>query len=339
MLPGCLFLIGSWYRRHELLTRVAFFMTANDIAGSISGLLGAGLGSMDGIGGYSGWSWIFFIEGAITALAAVMAFFLILPFPEDSDFLPPEEKAWLLRRLHHDDKRGEVEKITTRAALKALMDWKVICASMLFLSVTITGYSITVFQPTILSTFGWSDLKSNLLSAPVRIAAGIVSVLFGIWSDKAKRRGPFCLFGFALSITGKLFVMLFTNGSLRYMGIYVASIGTYICQPLVLAWGVNQVVGNIKRGTLSSFAVCMGQVGGIISAIVFPKKDSPQYVPGLSTCVAFDVIGIICALSYWIYGAWENRQRDLGRRDYFRALPESEREKLGDRHPDFRYTV
>lgn len=34
MFPGCLFLIGAWYRRHELLTRMAWFMVSNDIAGT-----------------------------------------------------------------------------------------------------------------------------------------------------------------------------------------------------------------------------------------------------------------------------------------------------------------
>ena len=69
-----MFLISGWYRRHELLARMAFFMVANDVAGTISGLLGAGLGKLDGVGGYSGWCWIFWIEGAITCIAAVGAF-------------------------------------------------------------------------------------------------------------------------------------------------------------------------------------------------------------------------------------------------------------------------
>jgi len=40
-----------------------WFLVANDIVGSVSGLLGAGLGSLHGTRGYSAWSWIFFIEG------------------------------------------------------------------------------------------------------------------------------------------------------------------------------------------------------------------------------------------------------------------------------------
>jgi len=237
MFPGCLFLIGSWYKRHELLARMAWFMVSNDIAGSISGLLGAGLGSMDGTRGYSGWSWIFFIEGGVTCFAAILAFFFLPPFPEDSTFLKPEEKEWLLRRLKADNNQtGKDEKMNVKGALRSLKDWKILTAGVLYLAVCVTAYSLSVFQPTVLKTFGWSSLKSNLLSTPPRIASGIVSVLVGIWSDKVKRRGIFCVSGYTISIVGNLIVMLLKNGNLRYMGFYFASIGIYICQPLVIAW-------------------------------------------------------------------------------------------------------
>ncbi|KAH6692276.1 MFS transporter [Plectosphaerella plurivora] len=340
MFPGCLFLISSWYRRHELLSRMAWFMVANDIAGSISGLLGAGLGSLNGTGGYSGWSWIFWIEGLMTVLAAVLAFFFIPDFPHDSTFLDPSEKAWLLRRLDADSKAGgRNERMTLRGVLRALRDWKVMAAGSLYLAVCVTAYSISVFTPTILRAFGWNSLKSNLLSTPIRIASAIISVAVGILSDKTHMRGVYCLFGFTMSIAGLLVTMLLKSGNLRYMGLYFAAMGIYVCQPLVIAWCVNQVVGNIKRGTLTAFAISCGQLGGIISAVVFPEKDSPQYIPGISTCIAFQVVGIITAIVMMVACRWENRQRDLGKRDDRRDLPEEEVRMLGERHPDFRYTL
>ena len=237
MLPGCLFLIGTWYQRREMVTRLAWLFVSNDIAGTASGFLGAGLGSLDGTGGYSGWRWIFFIEGAMTCVAAIIAFFFLPPFPEQSKFLSEEEKDWLLKRLRDDDRRGKDEKIGIRAAIKAAWDWKVLCTAWLYLCVCVAAYAISVFQPTILSAFGWSDLKSNLLSAPVRIASGIFSVSFGIWSDRVRRRGPFVIFGFLVAVVGNLMVMLLKKSGTKYLGIYIAAIGTYICQPLVLAWG------------------------------------------------------------------------------------------------------
>lgn len=239
MFPGCLFLIGAWYKRDELVSRTAWFMVSNDIAGTISGLLGAGLGSLNGTGGYSGWSWIFFIEGAMTCCAAVLEFFFLIPFPQDAKFLNPAEKRWVLHRLKMDMLRegsqDPDDKITVASAFRALTDWKVLISGMLYLAVCVTAYSISVFQPTILEDFGWSSLKSNLLSAPVRVASGIVSVSVGILSDKVKRRAPFVITGFSISIMGDLLIMLLHDGNLRYMGIYFSAIGIYICQALVIA--------------------------------------------------------------------------------------------------------
>lgn len=238
MFPGCLFLIGSWYRRHQLLVRMAWFMVSNDIAGTISGLLGAGLGSLQHSGKYSGWRYIFWVEGAFTCAAAVLAFFFIPPFPHQSKFLKEEEKQWLLRKLDEDNQTSGAkhEKMTFRGVLHALKDWKILTAGALYLGVCVTAYSISVFTPTILVTFGWDSLKSNLLTAPLRVVSGIVSVAVGFWSDKAKRRGPFCLFGYLFSCVGLIMVMLLRSGPLRYTGLYFAAVGIYICQPLVIAW-------------------------------------------------------------------------------------------------------
>ncbi|KAG6362302.1 hypothetical protein INS49_010532 [Diaporthe citri] len=332
MFPGCMYLISGWYRRHELLTPMAFFFVANDIAGTISGLLGAGLGSLDGVRGISGWRWIFFMEGTVTCLAALLAWVYVPPFPEDSTFLTEAEKQWAIRRLQADNRGMPHDKMTARGVVDSLRDWKVLSSGVLYLAVCTTAYSISVFQPTILRTFGWGDLKSNLLSAPPRVASGIVSVALGIWSDRIQRRGIFCVFGFSLSIIG-LFLVMFLTGAMRYIGIYFAAIGIYIVQPLSISWC------STKRGTIAAYAGSVGQLGGIISAVVFPSKDGPQYVPGISTCIAFQILGIIAAANMWICCAYENRQRDLGKRDYLRQLPQEEQDKLGENHPDFRYTL
>ncbi|KAI1206790.1 MFS transporter [Annulohypoxylon truncatum] len=338
MFPGCIYLISGWYRRHELVTRMAFFFVANDIAGTISGLFGAGLGSLDGLNGYSGWRWIFFIEGAMTSLAAILAWFFVPPFPEDSSFLTPVEKKWLLRRLKTDNKGMSHEKMTIGSVVDSLKDWKVLTSGVIYLGVCTTAYSISVFQPTILLTFGWDDLKSNLLSAPPRVASGIISVTIGIWSDRIQLRGIFCLGGFLLSILG-MFLIAYLEGALRYMGIYFAAIGIYIVQPLSIAWCTNQVTSSNKRGTITAFAGTIGQVGGIISAVVFPSQDSPRYIPGLMTCIALQIAGIIAVVNLWICCYYENRQREAGKRDYLRDLSQEDQDRLGEKHPDFRYTL
>ncbi|KAM0327475.1 hypothetical protein ACHAQA_005763 [Verticillium albo-atrum] len=339
MFPGCLFLLACWYPRHVLLTRMALFMLANDIAGSISGLLGAGLGALDGTRGASGWRWILWLEGASTCAAALLALLYVPDFPHREPFLADEERTLWMRRLEADARGAAHEPMTARGVGRALRDWKVMSGGVLYLSVCVTAYSISVFTPTILRTFGWDALKSNLLSTPIRIASAIVSIIVGVLSDRTRRRGVYCLAGFATSIFGLLLVMLLRQGGLRYMGLYFAAVGIYVCQPLVVAWCVNQVVGNVKRGTATAFAISCGQLGGIISAVVFPIKDEPQYVPGICTCIAFQILGIATAINMWVCCKKENRAREKGERDYRWDLPEEEVCKLGEKHPEFRYTL
>ncbi|KAI5927905.1 major facilitator superfamily domain-containing protein [Camillea tinctor] len=361
MFPSCMYLISGWYRRHQLVSRVAFFFVANDVAGTVSGLLGAGLGALGddssdssgGIGGaggrgIAGWRWIFFVEGALTCVSAVAAWFWVPPFPgggggrregKGPGFLTPRERTWLLRQLERDNRGMRHERMTLEAVGHALRDWKVLTSGILYLGVCTTAYSLSVFQPTILATFGWGSLKSNLLSAPPRVASALVSVAMGLWSDQVRRRGPFVLAGFTLSIVGLLLVVLLRGTAPRYAGVYCAAIGIYVCQPMAISWCINQVTSSTKRGVVTAYAGSVGQLGGIISALVFPSKDGPQYVNGIVVCIVLQLAAIAAAVNMWVCCAWENRQRQLGKKDYLRELSEEEQVKLGELHPDFRYTL
>ena len=58
MFPGCFYVIGTWYRRHEAQKRYSFFFSSTTLAGAFGGLLAAAIGKMDGLQGYSGWRWV-----------------------------------------------------------------------------------------------------------------------------------------------------------------------------------------------------------------------------------------------------------------------------------------
>jgi hypothetical protein len=64
---------------------------------------------------------------------------------------------------------------------------------------------------------------------------------------------------------------------------------------------------------------------------------SPRYITGHAINIgALGLIIILTAITM-AYNNWENRQRELGRRDY--RLQEGDESLLGYRHPKFRYTI
>jgi sugar phosphate permease len=89
LFPGVAYYITMWYRRHECGFRMALFFSAATAAGAFGGLLARGImtmggpggGAVGGVGGRAGWSWLFILEGIITLLVALVAYWAINDYP------------------------------------------------------------------------------------------------------------------------------------------------------------------------------------------------------------------------------------------------------------------
>lgn len=62
--PGLSYVVSLFYRRHEVTTRVSFFMLgAAGLAGGFGGLLASGLLALENVGSVKSWRVIFLVEG------------------------------------------------------------------------------------------------------------------------------------------------------------------------------------------------------------------------------------------------------------------------------------
>jgi hypothetical protein len=72
------------------------------------------------------------MEGLVTLILSIAAFFLLVPLPENATFLTPDEKAFLLERLEQDVKGNSAEPDTTplrfREVVRIVSNWKVLLA-------------------------------------------------------------------------------------------------------------------------------------------------------------------------------------------------------------------
>ncbi len=142
MFPGCFYLIGMWYKRSEAQRRYSFFFSSTTLAGAFGGLLASAIGKMSGMRGYSGWRWIFILEGVLTAVVAIAFFFLIPSFPEDANWLTTEEREYVKARLQVDQGRSAAErKITLRDVGRVFKDYKVILGGFMYF-----GYVLELFS-------------------------------------------------------------------------------------------------------------------------------------------------------------------------------------------------
>lgn len=80
---------------------------------------------MSGIAGYSGWRWIFIIEGLATVVAATASKFLIVDWPETAAFLNNEERELLLSRLKTDYGEARMDRLDGSTWKRILGDIKI----------------------------------------------------------------------------------------------------------------------------------------------------------------------------------------------------------------------
>ncbi|KAG6861000.1 hypothetical protein C0995_005020 [Termitomyces sp. Mi166 len=99
--PGALFLISKWYTRNELSRRTALLFCGNLASNAFGSLIASGiLDTMDGVLGFTAWRWLFFVEGFLTILVAIIGMFVLPDFPESPcRWLTPAERALAIHRM------------------------------------------------------------------------------------------------------------------------------------------------------------------------------------------------------------------------------------------------
>ena len=102
VLPGMIYVTSMYYKRHEYQKRISTLFSSTLIGGAFGGLLAYGIANLGGQDGFAAWRWIFIIEGAITAVIALISTFLIVDWPEQCRYLNDAEKELLKRRLAAD---------------------------------------------------------------------------------------------------------------------------------------------------------------------------------------------------------------------------------------------
>lgn len=121
-----------WYKREEALRRFSIFFNSVTLAGAFGSLLASAIQNMDGIQGHRGWRWIFILEGLLTMVLGILAFFILLGFPEDAKWLEPEERMFLQARLLVDDKE-KMQPVSTASGLRTFFsDYKAYLGALLY---------------------------------------------------------------------------------------------------------------------------------------------------------------------------------------------------------------
>ncbi|GKZ18534.1 hypothetical protein AbraCBS73388_001460 [Aspergillus brasiliensis] len=362
LFPGVGYFLSCWYKRSEFGVRMAIFFSAAALAGSFGGLLAAAIALMDGIGGKSGWSWIFILEGLLTIVIGVLSVWMVYDFPDQAKFLSEADRKRVLRRLAADKQASAgYEKFEMTYFWSSLKDWKTYLNAFIYMGSCMPLYAFSLFTPTIineldLTDVGYTAIQAQLLSVPPYAAAAIVTVAIGFIADRTGQRGICNIAVSVLGIAGFSLLLGASSAGARYAGVFLGAMGIYPAISNTISWASNNsegmhlltmenqwltLTGVYKRGVTLGIVIGWGNLNGVVSSNIYRGADAPQFYPGHGTVLAYLVLFLFGgSVVQYVLLRRENAKRRRGDRDHWVAgLERQEIEKLGDKRPDFIYTL
>ncbi|CEJ62801.1 hypothetical protein PMG11_11288 [Penicillium brasilianum] len=317
--PGMYYLVSSWYSRFDLYKRISIFYLIGVLGSAASGVLALGFSRMDELANYSGWRWIFIMEGILTCLIGLLGYVFMVSFPSQCHqvrwFLTPQESAYILRRLDRDrgDADVEGEKFNWRAFLSAGLEFKVWGFALAFLCSTMQAYSIGFFLPVLLKQkMSFSEAASQALSSPPYLAAMALMYIEGLVSDKLRLRSPMLYLNCAMSIIGLCLMEWAPSAGVQYLGAILVCAGCSANIPSLMVFQANNIRGQWKRAFCSASLISFGGTGGIVGSLVFRSQDKALYLPGIVACLVANGVIVIIVTCLVLFFMIKNRQAEKG---------------------------
>ncbi|KAK0244214.1 major facilitator superfamily domain-containing protein [Armillaria nabsnona] len=344
LFPGSIFLFSMYYQRRERGYRVAIFFGGAALAGAFGGIFAYAIGKMEGVGGRHGWQWIFIIEGILTVVVSLFAYFIVPTWPHTAKFLNDDERSRLLARLKADSDAGHNERFKWFYVRQAISDHLVWGYAFLFHGFSFVLYTLSLFMPTIIVGLGFGSWQAQLMTVPPNALASI-SIWLTVWlSSKYNLRAPFIIASAIVAIIGYIVLLTAKTPGGQYTGVHFAAAGVYTGNALLLSWPGENVSGQTKRAIAVAMQITIGDLGAVAGVLIYrPEFASHNFRKPHIISIGYLLFAIAVTVYLWVWMSKENRQRALSleNKDLHKEIELSEEERLvlGDRDVNYRYVL
>jgi MFS family permease len=323
--------VSLFWKREEIAKRAAAVYIAVTLSGAFGGLFAWALTQIDGVHGYAGWRWIFFVEGAISFCWACASFFLFPNSPETAHFLNTEEKRLAHLRIESQDKDVPFRWSHVVAAMKSPICW---LSGFIQLCAGVCYHPLSIFLPTILTGLGYGSLQTQYLTIPVYLFATAMVFFFAWLADRTQRRAPIMLFFSLFTIAGYAILLAWEvpAGAKYFACFLIVGFGNVLLL-LNIAWLNGNIGPRYKRATALAFNQTISNIGSIIGGQIILDRESPRYRTGQVVAISCCGLGCIGVMTLW----WLLKSRNAHRE---KLVHEGKRDVgVGDESVHFRYQL
>jgi ACS family tartrate transporter-like MFS transporter len=183
--PGMILYMRGWFPASARARAVAWFMTANPLAGVVgSPISGALLGIHRG--GLAGWQWLFLLEGMPAIVLGSAVYWVLADRPASASWLTEEQRSWLLGELERERVGNSVD---AGGVWKAVSSGRIWLLGVVYFGVPACMYGVSLWLPSAIrsvSRLGYFEI--GMLTAVPYLATAVAMVLVGMHSDRSGER-------------------------------------------------------------------------------------------------------------------------------------------------------
>lgn len=264
--PGMLLYLTFWFPSQERARAVAKFMTATSLAGVVGAPLSSALLKLDGVGGLSGWQWLFLFEGIPTVLLGISVLWFLRDGPEKAEWLTTDERTWLKSELRRDEERyGAAQHHNLLDAFKLPAVWVL---AGVYIIIQIGVYIVNLWMPLILTGLtrgdgsGDSSLIARYATVPYLLAA-MFTVVVGWSSDRSNERQGHLAGCMALAAAGFAWAARAQSIPVALCAMSLVAIGLWSTMGPFWALTTRMIGGAAAAGGVATITM-VGALGGFL---------------------------------------------------------------------------
>lgn len=271
--PGIILYLKNWFPASARARAVAWFMTANPLAGVIGGPISGALLGLHQLR-LAGWQWMFVLEGVPAVILAAVVLFTLKDDPREASWLTSEEKNWLTDAVRRERDQHEAIGRGRLVAVVLSLGWRILLLTVVYFGLTSSAYGIILWLPNYIhSLTSLGGFGIGLVSVIPYIATAAAMVFVGMRSDRTGNHRAH-LAGAAFAAAAALLIAAYTNSIVPGLGfVTLALMATFSMQGPF--WATATL---LTSGTAAAAAIALinsfGNLGGFYGPYIIGLKRS-----------------------------------------------------------------
>lgn len=296
--PGVILYMTYWFPAKYRSQAYGLYYLGVPIALMLGGPISGALLELPTTWGIKGWHWMFLVEGGITVVVGVFAFFWLVSKPEEAKWLSSAEKKAVATAFEEEEGITQDNlPVSLKSIFKNLRVWQFV---LIYFSIQMSVYGVLFYLPTkIASLLGTKvGLEVGLYTSIPWIFTLLMIPIVTRYADKNHNWQKMAILMLLLASLGMALSTVTSSVVLFMLIISIAICGFIVVQPLF--WNLpTQFLSERALAGGTALIGAMGNLGGFVAPQM--KNGAEQFFnnayAGYMSLAIVGLLGVLLLLS------------------------------------------